>query len=113
MKLIIAGGRDYTLTERDYTGLLRIKGVTEVVCGMARGADTGGKMWALRKGIPVTDFPADWRTFGKKAGHIRNIEMAMYADAVVLFPGGAGTTNMYQTAVKYKLKILDWRTGAP
>jgi hypothetical protein len=110
MKLIIAGGRDYKFTERDYLMLNNIEGVTEVVCGMARGADAFGLQWARLNNIPVAEFPANWSLYGKSAGPIRNQEMAAYADAVALFPGGVGTASMYRTAKNNGLKIYDFRT---
>ncbi len=112
MKLIIAGGRDYWGSFVDALRLnilnKRTK-ITEVVSGKARGADTCGENWAISLDIPIKEFRADWDTYGKAAGGIRNIEMGRYADAVVLFPGGTGTQDMYNVAVEFKLKIYDWR----
>lgn len=109
MKLIIAGGRDYCLRPYDYTRLNRIRGVTEVVSGGARGADACGELWASNRKIPVKRFVADWDGFGKRAGMLRNRQMAEYADAVVLFPGGRGTDNMFDVAKELGLKIFDLR----
>jgi hypothetical protein len=39
--------------------------------------------------------------------------MAKCADAVALFPGGRGTENMYQEALKAGLIIYDFRLAAP
>ncbi len=101
MKTIIAGGRDFN----DYKLLCEYMeelgaGVTEIVCGMARGADLLGKRWADENNIPVKEFPADWKTHGKAAGHIRNKEMAKYADTLVAFWDGEsrGTKNMIERA---------------
>lgn len=112
MKLIIAGGRDYRLTRTDLGDLDWLHGkikVTEVVSGCARGADKGGEMWAESRGLPIKRFPADWDTFGKRAGYLRNAQMADYADAVVLFPGNKGTSMMFDLARERGLKIYDWR----
>ena len=103
-RTIIAGGRDYHVTEADEQWLDTLP-IGEVVCGCARGADTGGERWAAKRGIPVAMFPADWDKHGKGAGHIRNREMADHAEAVVLFPGGRGTANMKQTAERLGLVI--------
>ena len=112
MKLIIAGGRDYLFSPEDYLRLnmlsKRIK-ITEIVSGKARGADTCGESWATSLHIPIKEFKADWDRWDKRAGSIRNTDMAKYADAVVLFPGGTGTENMHEAAKEYKLKIYDWR----
>ena len=104
MKTIIAGGRDYILSQQDYEYLDTLP-ITEVVCGCATGADTCGEEWAKRKRIPVERFPADWQRYGKSAGYIRNEKMAKYAQACVLFPGGKGTKNMEVEAKRHGLKI--------
>ena len=112
MKLIIAGGRDYKFSPADIINLDKLNeriGVDEVVSGHAKGADTCGENWARSLNIPIKQFQANWDGFGKQAGFIRNAEMAQYADAVVLFPGGKGTEHMYNVAKSHGLKIYDWR----
>ena len=107
MRTIIAGGRDYFLTEHDERRLDGLD-ITEVICGCARGADTGGEIWAQKRGIPVKRFPADWSK-GKGAGLARNCEMAAYAKALVAFPGGRGTAHMVGEALRRGLVVWDWR----
>lgn len=115
MKVIIAGGRNYNkqhivdatmkyITAKDGADIT----VTEVVCGCARGADTLGRNWAEAKEIPVKEFPASWKEHGKKAGVLRNVEMANYADALVAFWDGEsrGTKHMIDTANKKGLKVF-------
>jgi hypothetical protein len=110
MKLIISGGRHYKFTNDDYTLLNNIKHeISEIVTGGATGADTEGIRYAKANGIPAKVFHADWTTFGKSAGHIRNREMAIYAEAVILFPGGKGTTSMYNFATEQGIIIFDYR----
>ena len=110
MKIIIAGGRDYEFTEDDIEHLDELIDLfDEVVCGCARGVDTEGKLWAIKRGIPVKEFPADWNLYGKSAGALRNKDMAEYADGVILFKGGRGTENMFKRAKQLKLHIWDWR----
>ena len=111
MKLIIAGGRDYYVNDADHLKLDEIlvkENVTEVVSGGASGADYGGELWAAKRGIPIKKFPANWYKHGKAAGFMRNTEMAAYADAVVLFPGGRGTEHMGQEATRTGLKIFNF-----
>jgi hypothetical protein len=103
---IIAGGRDYQLTRLDKARLAHIH-IDEVVSGGAPGADRGGEEWAAENGIPVKRFSADWTKYGKAAGPIRNREMAEYANTVVLFPGGRGTTSMKLEAKRKGLKIYN------
>lgn len=112
MKLIIAGGRDYQFTEADYDRLDALHErtpVSEVVSGKAPGADTCGEEWARRHGLPVAEFPADWEAHGRAAGPMRNHQMAVYADAVALFPGGRGTRSMHRLATKEGILIFDFR----
>lgn len=113
MRLIIAGGRDYIFTDRDYAKLDELHKkhpVTFVISGKARGADTCGEEWAKRNDLNVLEFPADWCGKGKSAGHIRNIEMAMVAHALAIFPGGKGTASMFKAAKDHRLEIFDFRT---
>ena len=110
MRTIIAGGRDYQLTDEDLSFLASLP-ITEVVSGGATGADAGGEMFAYRVDIPMKRFKADWQTYGRAAGPMRNRQMAVYAEAVVLFPGGRGTNSMFNEAKKYELKIYDLRAA--
>lgn len=70
--------------------------VTEVVCGLAKGADQFGGKWALQNGIPVARFPADWENLGKRAGPARNKQMGDYCDAGIgfIWPGSRGSEHM-------------------
>ncbi len=96
MKLIIAGGRDF----KDYPLLsyhVECKGIPkEIVGGGARGADFLGEVYAKEWGIPMKIFPADWATYGRGAGPVRNQLMADYADELLAFWDGEsrGTKHM-------------------
>jgi len=111
-KVIIAGGRDFNdsdLLEETVDNTLRVKLRTtkvEIVCGRANGADTLGEVYALDHGIGIKYFPADWDKHGKKAGYLRNKEMALYADALIAFWDGKskGTDSMIKLAKKHNLK---------
>jgi hypothetical protein len=101
-KIIIAGSRgfnDYNLLSEKLNTLLKnkIKEYTIVVIsGGARGADTLGEVWAAKNKHEFKRFPADWDKYGKKAGYIRNEQMANVADVLVAFWDGVskGTSNM-------------------
>lgn len=112
MRTIISGGRDYRFSYSDISYLDDLMGwlpITEVVSGTARGADKAGEAWARSRGLPVKQFPADWERHGRKAGPLRNLDMADYADALVAFPGGDGTKDMVKTARHRRLDIFDCR----
>lgn len=102
MKLIVAGGRDFTDTNRMIAKLQKlvesgeITDSPELVCGMARGADMlAYSLWANNK-MPIHNFPANWDKYGKSAGYRRNQEMGEFADAAVCFWDGnsKGTKHM-------------------
>jgi len=109
MKVIIAGGRDFVPASADFRtiqDLLTKSGATEIVSGCCRGADIFGELCADNLGLPIKRMPAEWMRYGKAAGPRRNREMAQYADAVILMPGGKGTSDMRQSAISAKLNIL-------
>lgn len=106
MKVIIAGGRDFLdtrLMDETIKELVRTGWMDDdstLVCGMARGADELGRaLWVQTYDLPVERFPADWATHGKRAGFIRNTEMAHVADKLVAFWDGQsrGTKHMIET----------------
>lgn len=110
MKVIIAGGRDFSdydlLCQRVNKILLKQTKI-EIVSGAAKGADKLGERYAEEHGYEIIRFVADWNTFGKAAGYRRNIEMANYADALILFWDGIskGSKHMLETANEWGLKI--------
>ncbi len=109
MKTIIAGSRtitDYTLVEEaiNESGFE----ITKVISGMAKGVDTLGERWAHYNNIGIHLCPADWKKHGKKAGYIRNIEMADIADALIVIIEGEsrGSTHMLEIATKKGLQVF-------
>ena len=112
MRLIIAGGRDYSLSPVQLAALDAIhhdERITQVVSGGATGVDASGEAWARRNRIPVVVHKADWGKHGKAAGPRRNAEMAKVADAVALFKGGRGTASMFAEAERAGIRVYDFR----
>ncbi len=110
MKVIIAGSRNfnnYDLLHKKCTELLKNQTDIEIVSGTANGADKLGERFAKEQNYKLTQFPADWDSFGKSAGYIRNEEMAKYADALIVFWDGKskGTKHMIDLAYKCSLKV--------
>lgn len=98
MKLIIAGSRTLNPSVKEIADIVyahRIS-ITEIVSGGARGVDTCAEKYALAADQPMRIFHANWDKHGKSAGHIRNAEMAKYADALLLIWDGKsrGSANM-------------------
>ena len=87
MKVIVAGSRAITEDAAVARGLevLRAESleIGEVVSGVARGVDRLGERWAAEHGLPCHVMPAEWQAHGKRAGLLRNEQMAQEADALV------------------------------
>lgn len=115
MKVIIAGGREFTdpaLIER----AVELSGwrdeITAVISGRANGIDTLGEHWAIGNGVPIIARPADWKRYGLKAGPLRNALMA--ADAapdgglILIWSGfSRGSANMKMEAAKKGLRKFE------
>jgi YspA, cpYpsA-related SLOG family len=112
---IVAGGRhfqDYKLLRSKLLYIFSnydLKDVT-IVSGGAKGADSLGERFAKEfsnKGVSLLRKPADWKTFGKRAGYLRNAEMAEISNACVCFWDGesAGTKHMIDIATERGLML--------
>lgn len=111
MKAIVAGGRDFIPKIKHSQWLQAImleNGVDTLVSGCCSGADKFGESIAKLLNLNIEYFPADWKTYGRSAGPIRNEQMAKFSDICILFPGGKGTANMKNNAIKYNLKIFKY-----
>ena len=112
MRVIIAGGRDFNnyelLKEKvDYMLSNKTKGDIEIISGTANGADKLGEKYAEENGYKLTKFPADWEIYGKRAGYVRNEEMASYATHCICFWDGKskGTGHLINLSKKEKLNL--------
>ena len=108
MNLVIAGSRDIRVGIvgiQEYITAARLSPKL-VITGGASGIDTDGRNWAVDRGIPHLVCPANWEDLGKRAGPIRNAEMADHADHLLLIWDGKskGSADM-------KAKML--RRGKP
>ena len=61
------------------------------------------------KGYKIKEFPAKWGQYGKRAGYLRNEEMANYATHCICFWDGEskGTKHMIDIAEREKLERND------
>lgn len=108
MRVIIAGGRDFTDAPALLNFLVELQELNqlpetfEIVSGAARGADKCGEIIANSADFKCTQFPADWNRLGTRAGYVRNAEMAEYADVLVACWDGhsRGTKHMIETMQK-------------
>lgn len=114
MKLIIAGSRHLYVTYDQLADFLTEhlgcwSHVTEIVSGGARGIDASGEDFAKRYELKLTQFPAEWYKYGKSAGPKRNLQMATYADALLLIWDGEskGSANMKARMLGMKKPVIE------
>lgn len=99
---------DYELFVAKCDLLLRNWGSVVIVSGGARGADALAKRYAVDRGYCYMEFPADWDTYGRRAGYIRNRAMHEYISThenrgVIAFWDGKsrGTRQSFSLAGSY------------
>lgn len=112
MRVIIAGSRDCTDPAHVFWAVEESGWIpTVVISGTAKGADQCGEQWAECFSIPVEKFPADWKTYGRRAGYLRNEQMANNADALIALWNGksAGTKHMIEIATRKGLAVFVYR----
>ena len=106
LKVIVAGSRDLTGSHNfinwnlDYLLQQYEPQDVLIISGGARGVDKCGEVYAKRNDIKCKVFPADWNKHGKRAGYIRNEQMADNANALIAFWDGhsRGTKHMIDIA---------------
>lgn len=109
MRVIVAGSRGITDAAVVETAINDSGfAISSVVCGGAAGVDSLGLAWATRNGIRVSMFEANWNLHGKRAGYLRNVEMAENADALIAVWDGnsRGTKHMIDIAKRKGLKVF-------
>jgi hypothetical protein len=111
MRTLVTGGRDYNDRVAAYTALDALHARYPISCiihGDARGSDSLCRDWAISRGIPHEAYPADWESYGKAAGAIRNGQMLLAGPQYcVAFPGGRGTADMVRKAKLHGLMVYE------
>ena len=120
LRVIIAGSRgfnDYKLLKKSAIEIITKKTMlsdsTRIISGGARGADTLGERFANEMGLEISRFIPDWDGLGKRAGYVRNAEMAKFAvednndGMLIAFWDGQskGTKHMIDLAKRYGLEV--------
>lgn len=112
-RIIIAGSRsfdDYDLLCRecdDYIGGSKDRYKFVILSGGAKGADSLGERYAEERGYDIEWHAAQWKSYGRSAGIMRNKEMVKRADVLIAFWDGFshGTKNMIETAKEADLVV--------
>ncbi len=125
LRIIVAGSRGFKnyrllsdtimeyLGSMDDTDLINSPSQVKFISGNAKGADVLGEEFAYTWGYDVVRFPADWDGLGKRAGYVRNDEMAKYSmtdgnyGVLIAFWDGKskGTRHMIDLAKKNGLEV--------
>lgn len=125
MKTVIAGSRTIS-NESLIADAIKESGftVTAVIEGGQRtwdeakrhiigGADWWARVWAIKNKVPVDTEDADWDTYGKAAGPIRNQVMALRGQQLIAVWNGRtrGTRDIIEQFIKagkpYYVKRVD------
>ena len=122
MKVLVCGGRDYSNVDKVYEVLDEIDQreatlpgdktgeiITAIISGHAKGADSIGEMYGDERGFRVEVYPANWNLYGRRAGYLRNVEMAEKGkpDLVEAFPGGKGTAMMIKIGNERGIEVME------
>lgn len=111
MRVLVCGGRDFDDWELFHTSMSKICGHScpTIIEGGAKGADFLARVWAKLYNLEYEEYPANWKKYGKGAGHIRNKQMLDEGkpDIVIAFPGGYGTLNMIKQSTRAGIKVVE------
>lgn len=112
VRVLVCGGRDFKDTHYLYKTLdayHKANQIGVVIEGDARGADRMAGYWARKNKIDLLIFPAQWKTYGKAAGPIRNQQMLDEGkpDVVIAFAGNTGTADMVERANAAGIEVIE------
>ena len=91
MKLAIIGSR--SINELNLSQYLP-DGISEIVSGGALGPDRTAADYARRNKIPLVEFLPEYARYRGGAPHVRNRQIAEYADEVLAFWDGKSKGTM-------------------
>ena len=111
MRVLVCGGRDFHdcgAVWRVLMDLHEAEPISSVIQGGASGADSSAMTWALSEGVPCIEYKADWKSYGRSAGPLRNQLMLSDGkpDLVIAFPGGSGTADMVKRAERAGVRVV-------
>jgi hypothetical protein len=103
VRVLVTGDRRWSDPTLLRDVLDNLPSITELIEGGALGADRMAGQWAFDRGVFNVTIYADWKTYGRAAGAIRNQKMLdMKPDLVVAFhddlANSRGTGHMVRIA---------------
>jgi predicted Rossmann fold nucleotide-binding protein DprA/Smf involved in DNA uptake len=113
ISLAIVGSRGFTdyhemKTIVDHVFQNDFSSIEKIVSGGAVGADSLARTLASELKVPLQEFLPDWKTFGRKAGPLRNADIIKAADVVIAFWDGtsSGTKSSIALAIKNGKRVF-------
>ena len=108
-RVIVCGSREWTDRGRIFARLKELPPDSVIVHGAcSRGADRIAHEEAKKLEFVIEEHPAHWHQYGKRAGFIRNEEMAIAgASRLLAFWDGAsrGTKDMINRAMEHRIPV--------
>ncbi len=110
--VLVCGGRAFDDALKLFGVLDGIHAATtigRIIQGGAQGADRLARKWAASRGVRCSSYDAEWHLYGRAAGPLRNQRMLDEGrpDLVVVMPGGDGTADMRNRAMKAGVAIAE------
>jgi hypothetical protein len=119
-RILICGGRNYDDRTHFFHFMDRVieaiggtgetpKRDVVIIHGAAPGADTLADDYGRERELRVIRYPADWKTYGRAAGPIRNRLMLTDGQphVIIAFKGGNGTANMIEQGKKAGVPVYE------
>lgn len=108
-RVVIAGCRNYENYEEAKLYIDKcISSIKEqnkiiILSGGARGADKLGERYAIENGFEIECYPAEWKSYGKKAGPIRNKKIKPIR--TLIFERKSRIVNGRMITVRYEFEL--------
>lgn len=109
LRVLVCGSRTWT-SELEIRSVLKdLPRDTTVIHGGADGADRLAGVVARSMGMRVEEYPANWKSLGRRAGFLRNLQMLdQKPDFVLAFWDGVskGTKHTIDQARKRNIPVI-------
>ena len=98
--MCVVGSRNFDMLDLfivEIEKILKEYDIDTIISGGAKGADSFARRYAKRYKFKYKEFEAEWDTYGKSAGMIRNKDIVENSDIALIFWDGIskGTKNSF------------------